>query len=46
MQILSCLCNILAMFIDELRDIADLIDCIAEIVYAITAGCMNVSVHN
>lgn len=33
MQILSCICHILAIFIAELRELAQIIDCIAQIVY-------------
>lgn len=40
MQILSCICKILAMFISELEACARIIDCIADIVYCLTLGCM------
>lgn len=44
-QLLSCICNILAIFIPELRDCALILSYIADIVYAITAACMNAQVH-
>ncbi|EGD75471.1 hypothetical protein PTSG_06545 [Salpingoeca rosetta] len=40
MQILSCVCNILAIFIDGLDALAALIDLIADIVYCLTQACM------
>jgi hypothetical protein len=39
-QILACICSILAIFIAELREIAECINIIADIVYMITSGCM------
>lgn len=40
LMILSCICNILAIFCQELEQIAQLIECIQYIVFYITAGCM------
>lgn len=40
MQILSCVLNLLAICIEELRDAAQIVDLIAKIVYMITFGCM------
>ena len=40
MQLLACVCNILACFIPELRDAAQCIQCIADLVFYTTAGCM------
>jgi len=40
MQILSCVLNLLAICIDELREAAFIIDMIANIVYCCTLGCM------
>lgn len=39
-QILACICSILAIFFEELREIAECINLIADIVYYITSGCM------
>ncbi|KAJ8613904.1 hypothetical protein CTAYLR_009576 [Chrysophaeum taylorii] len=44
MQLLACVCDILAMFDESFRDCAQLIRFIADIVYAITAACMNAQV--
>ena len=40
LMILSCICNILAIFCQELEQIAQLIECIQYIVFYIPAGCM------
>jgi len=40
MQMLACVCHILAMFEPSFRDLADLIDCIADLVFFTVAGCM------
>ena len=40
MQLLACVCNILACFVPELRDAAQCIQCIADLVFYTTAGCM------
>lgn len=45
MQLLSCFCQILAIMDPSFRDLAELIRIIADIVYAITAACMNAQVH-
>jgi len=39
-QMLSCICHIAACIVPELRDIADLIDFIADIVFYTTQACM------
>ncbi len=41
MQLLSCICDILAIFIADLRGLAALIDLIADIVYC-TYVCLSV----
>mmetsp|Transcript_37201 Transcript_37201/g.64918 ORF Transcript_37201/g.64918 Transcript_37201/m.64918 type:complete len:221 (-) Transcript_37201:271-933(-) len=46
LQCLSCICNVLAAFDRNLRDLAQCIDCIAHIVYYSTAGCMNAQVNH
>jgi len=33
MQMLACICYLLAIFIEELRDAAQIIDCIADTVW-------------
>lgn len=40
MQMLSCICYTLAIFVPECRDIAEIIGCIADLVFLATAGCM------
>ncbi|KAG8470175.1 hypothetical protein KFE25_008596 [Diacronema lutheri] len=44
-QILSCICDILACFFEELRDLAALIDCIADTITAVVAGCMGAQIN-
>lgn len=44
MQLLACICNILAIFIDELREVACIIDRIADFVYHVVSGCMTAQV--
>ena len=36
---LACVCNFLALFIDAFRQLADLIRCIADIVFLTISGC-------
>jgi len=43
-QLLSCICNILAIFMPELEDLANLIDCIADTITASVAGCMGAQI--
>lgn len=43
-MMLSCVCNILAIFIPALDDAAQIIDCIADVVYATVSGCMTAQV--
>lgn len=45
MQLLACVCEILAIFDPSFRDCAQIIRFIADIVYLITASCMNAQVH-
>jgi len=45
MILLSCICNILAIFMEELRECAQIIDCIVDCVVATVAGCMNAQIH-
>merc|ERR1712110_339431 len=40
LKILSCICDILAIFIPELRDLADLIRFIADLVFYIIVACI------
>lgn len=44
LQALSCICNILAIFIAELREVAQIIDRIADIFYHTITGCMTAQV--
>ncbi|KAJ1449000.1 hypothetical protein M885DRAFT_537239 [Pelagophyceae sp. CCMP2097] len=46
MQILACLCQIAAIIDPMFGDAAELIRFIADIVYAITAACMNAQAHH
>ncbi|EKX37632.1 hypothetical protein GUITHDRAFT_165451 [Guillardia theta CCMP2712] len=45
LQLLSCICNILAMFIEELEALADLVDFIADVVFALVSSCMIAQVN-
>jgi len=45
LQILSCVCSILAVFIAGLDNLAELIRCVAHIVYLVTQACMQAQVH-
>lgn len=42
LQLLSCICNIASICIEEIRELARIIDLIADIVYMTTVGCMTV----
>lgn len=46
LQLLSCICNVAAMFMDEFRQLARIIDLIADLVYMSTVGCMTVSTRH
>jgi len=45
LQLLSCVCSILAIFCAQLRDVAQLIRCIAEITYCTISSCMAAQVN-
>lgn len=45
-QILSCFCNIAAICVAELRDLAALIDLVADIITFSVAGCMGAQIHH
>eukprot|EP00054_Salpingoeca_dolichothecata_P008545 m.48501 g.48501 ORF g.48501 m.48501 type:complete len:185 (+) comp17800_c0_seq1:24-578(+) len=45
LQILSCICNILAIIFSELQTLAAIIDLIADIVYCIVQACMQAQTH-
>lgn len=45
MQMLSCVCHLLACIYPELREAAQIIDLIADLVFACTAGCMFAQVN-
>mmetsp|Transcript_9275 Transcript_9275/g.27247 ORF Transcript_9275/g.27247 Transcript_9275/m.27247 type:complete len:89 (+) Transcript_9275:118-384(+) len=42
---LSCICNILAIFIAELRELAQIIDCITDCIVASVSGCMSAQIY-
>ena len=44
LQILACICDILAIFIAELREVACILDRIADFVYHVVSGCMTAQV--
>jgi hypothetical protein len=44
-QLLSCFCNLAAMCCSGLDDLAQLIDCIADIITGIVAGCMGAQIN-
>jgi hypothetical protein len=43
-QCLACICHIAAVFDKNLRELAQIIDCIADLVFWSTAGCMTAQV--
>jgi hypothetical protein len=45
LQILACICNILSIFIGELRQLAQLIRCVADITYCTISSCMAAQVN-
>lgn len=44
-QMLACICHLAAMFDPSFRDLANILDLIADIVFYTTAGCMHAQVH-
>ena len=42
MQCLACICDLLAICFEGLRDCARIVDCIAHIVFCMTAGRMTI----
>lgn len=46
MQLLSCICDIAACFDDSFREVAMLIDLIADLVMCSVAGCMGAQIHH
>jgi hypothetical protein len=46
LQLTACICHILAIFIDGLREAAQIIDCIADIFTCSVAGCMGAQIHH
>lgn len=44
LQVLACVCNILAIFIGQLREIAKIINYLADIFYHCVSGCMTAQV--
>mmetsp|Transcript_22874 Transcript_22874/g.33418 ORF Transcript_22874/g.33418 Transcript_22874/m.33418 type:complete len:206 (+) Transcript_22874:107-724(+) len=45
LQILSCICDILAIFIQELRELATLLRCIADTFFYSLMGCMSAQIN-
>ena len=45
LQLLACICHILAYCNDSFRELACIIDCIADVVFLMTAGCMMGQLH-
>jgi hypothetical protein len=45
-QILSCICDIAACFYEDLRELAQLIDCIADMITYSVVGCMGAQVEH
>mmetsp|Transcript_11906 Transcript_11906/g.23761 ORF Transcript_11906/g.23761 Transcript_11906/m.23761 type:complete len:238 (-) Transcript_11906:28-741(-) len=46
LQWLSCICNMLAMVVEELQTLAEIIDFAADIVFAVISSCMQAQVHH
>merc|ERR1719181_2003673 len=45
MQLLSCICQVLAIIEPACRDLADLVTCIADLIFFATAACMFAQVN-
>lgn len=45
LQLLSCVCDILAICLAELRDFASILRCVAQCVYLTMAGCMTAQLN-
>lgn len=45
-QILTCFCDILAACDENFRDLADLIDCIADLITFSVTGCMGAQIEH
>jgi hypothetical protein len=45
MQAIACICHVLAMVEPAFRDLAQIVDCIADIVTYSVAGCMGVQIN-
>jgi hypothetical protein len=45
MQMLSCLCDILAIFISELQQAAECVRLIADIVFLVVSACAQAQTH-
>lgn len=46
LQVFACICHILAIFDENLRQIAQIIDCVADIFYYCLSGCMTAQVRH
>jgi hypothetical protein len=46
LQILACVCQVAAIFVPDLREVARIIDTIADIFYHCVSGCMTVQVSH
>ena len=46
LQLVACIFQILAIFIDALREAAQIIDCIADLFTCSVAGCMGAQIHH
>jgi len=46
LQLIACIFHILAIFFEELREAAAILDCVADMVMLSVAGCMGAQVHH
>jgi len=46
LQLLACILDIVAIFVDEAREAAQIVNCIADLVTFSVAGCMGAQIHH
>jgi len=46
LQLISCICDLLAICIRPMRNLARCVNCVADVVFHITAGCMSAQVYH
>ena len=46
LQLISCVLDIVAIFVEQARDLAHIVDCLADLFTCSVAGCMGAQVHH